>query len=134
MVNCNTCCNRPRRSHLEGHQFIFYCHAFFLEVSVTIANILTFIIGIHCQYKNSINTPTATKHALHVNFTYVHEKVISLGKSRLRALVVLILCKFKTRLSQLSMCGKRPGLYVSKRHQRGSNRRPLYRQSRAVGS
>ena len=34
--------------------------------------------------------PTATKYALHGNFTYVHENVILLGKSRLRALAVLI--------------------------------------------
>ena len=35
-------------------------------------------------------TPTATKNALHANFTYVHEKVILLGRSRLHALVVLV--------------------------------------------
>ena len=35
-------------------------------------------------------TPTATKHVLHADFTYVHEKVILLGRSRFRALVVLV--------------------------------------------
>ena len=59
---------------------------------VIIANILTFIIGTP-HIKNSTNvgpTPTATKHAVHPNFTYVHEKVNLLGRSRLRTLVVLV--------------------------------------------
>ena len=44
----------------------------------------------HCTYKKIYKcTPTATKHALHSNFTYVQEKLILLGRSRLCALVVL---------------------------------------------
>ena len=45
----------------------------------------------HCSYTKLYKcTPTATKHALHANFTYVHEKVILRGRNRLRALVVLL--------------------------------------------
>ena len=61
-----------------------------MEVSVIIANILSVLIGIAYIKKIYKCTPTDTKHALHANFTYVHEKVILLGRSRLRALVVLI--------------------------------------------
>ena len=55
------------------------------------SNILTFLIGT-ARITNSTKlcTPTATKHAYYANFTYVHEKVILLGRSRLRALVVLV--------------------------------------------
>ena len=64
---------------------IYFC----LDVSVIIANF--FLIGTAHNYKQFYKcTPTATKHALHANFIYVHEKVILLGRSRLRALGVLV--------------------------------------------
>ena len=53
-----------------------------LDVSVIIANILMFLIGTAHIKKFYKCTPIATKHALHANFIYVHEKVILLGRSR----------------------------------------------------
>ena len=77
-----------------------------LEVSVIIATRLTFLIGTAHTKEFCKCTPKATKHALHVNFTDVHEQVISLGRSRLRALVMfardmqiqVALCKQGCRL------------------------------------
>ena len=84
------CYNRPRRysSHLVGYTFICYCHALYGRLCHNSQH----IIGSywHCTYKKLYKcTPTATKHALYANFTYVPEKVILLGRSRLRALVML---------------------------------------------
>ena len=85
------CYNRPRRysSRLVGHTFICYFHALFGSFCQNSQHTIGFYW--HCTYKKLYKcTLTATKHPLHANFTYVPEKVILLGRSRLRALVVLL--------------------------------------------
>ena len=85
------CYNRPRlySSRLVGHRFIIYFHALFGNFRYNCQHIN--VSYCRCTNKKFYKcTPTATKHALHANFTYVNEKVILLGRSRLRALVVLV--------------------------------------------
>ena len=85
------CYNRPQRysSRLVGHQLFFYFHELLGRFCYNCQHIN--VSYWHCTYKKFDKcTPTATKHALHANFIYVHEKVIFLGRSRLRALDVLV--------------------------------------------
>ena len=88
-----------------------------LEVSVTIiiANMLTFLIGTaHIKHSTYVGgAPTATKHALHASFTYVHGNVlILLGKSRLRALAVLIFARDSANSNSASAV--QTGLWLDK--------------------
>ncbi len=85
------CYNRPRRysSRLVGHTFIIYFPALFGSFRYNCQHIN--VSYCRCTHNTFYKcTPTATKHALHANFTYVYERVILLGRSRLRALVVLV--------------------------------------------
>ena len=85
------CYNRPPRYSLRlvGHTFICYCHALFGSFCHNSQHIN--VSYWHCTYKTFYKcTARATKHALHLIFTYVHEKVILLRRNRLRALVVLV--------------------------------------------
>ena len=96
-VNCNkntestiTCVtiDRDDTHRVQLATNLFFIFTSCLDVSVIIANFFSYW---HCTYKQFYKcTPTATKHALHANFIYVHEKVILLGRSRLRALDVLV--------------------------------------------
>ena len=61
-----------------------------MEVSVITANILTFLIGATHFYKILQRYTNSYTNSIHANFTYDHEKAISHGRSRLRALVVLL--------------------------------------------
>ena len=86
------CYNRPRRysSRLVGHRCIIYFHALFGSFQCNCQHIN--VSYCRCTNKKKFYkcTPTATKHALQANFTYVHETMILLGRSRLRALVALV--------------------------------------------
>ena len=85
------CYNRPQRysSRLIGHTFIIYFHSLFGSFRYNCQHIK--VSYCRCTNKKLYKcTTTATKHALHANFSYVHEKVIFLGRSRLRTLVVLV--------------------------------------------
>ena len=88
-------------SRLVGHTFLFIVKGC-LEVCAIVANILTFLT---LHILNIIQMYTeATKHGLHSNFTYVHEKVILPGRSRLRALVLVFAHDMKHFQVAHAMC------------------------------
>ena len=87
------CYNRPQRysSRLLGHTFIIYFHALFVSFRyncqhINVSCCRCTIEKFYKMYTNSCKTCFS----LHANFSYVHEKAILLGRSRLRALVVLV--------------------------------------------
>ena len=68
---------------------IFYCDALFGSFCYNCQHIN--VSNWNCTCKKIYKCiPTATKHALYANFTYMPEKVILLGRSRLRPLVMLV--------------------------------------------
>ena len=86
------CYNRPRRysSRLVSHKFIIYFHTLFGSFRYNCQHInVSYCRCTNKKFYTCTPIPT-TKHALHANVTYVHEKVILPSRSRLRALVVLV--------------------------------------------
>ena len=72
-----------------------------LEISVIIANLLTFLIGA-AHIHNSTNVHQQVKQ--NANFTYVHEKIILHGRNRLRGLVVFVFAHDMQIQVGLAMC------------------------------